>query len=377
MSNAIRHYIMGDVKSVSLDFVARMIVVDNNTPAYAYIRTGGNDIPIANNADISIRPWQKEARPIIGGGTREFGIRVMSDTNPFPNVTPDFSITFYESIQAIAFTTATPTNNPTPSVSHILLDGNSDSDTVAHVATAGDIIFANAATPSLWQALAIGVTNAVLQVVGGLPAWVSSPIVNALTSLGDISVSVGKRYLVGTAAVTPQDAGIAGQLLITDGTTPQWYTLASAGSYHNASQSIAATGNDVVLAFNTNRWNLGAVWASGSNTRLTAPVAGKYHVSLILRFTSVTVSTPAGSYVAIRLNGGATSFIAIGNPLLTAASGALMGLELDTIWNFAANDYIEAVVNNKTTAAFNVAASGGANYAQGSCEFRMQQVSNV
>lgn len=113
-----RHFAMGDQTIVQgLPRKIEMVAITNLTPAYLYLRAGGTDIPAAGNADITVPPWGKDARPVAS--TDLFGVNVLTGVNPFPAITPDVAITFYDYVAPVAFATTTPTAQQTVSTTPV------------------------------------------------------------------------------------------------------------------------------------------------------------------------------------------------------------------------------------------------------------------
>lgn len=98
--------------------------------------------------------------------------------------------------------------------------------------TTGDILYASAT--NVLSKLAIGSTNQVLTVTGGVPVWAaaSSGMANPMTTTGDIIYSSDGSGTPARLAI-----GTTGQFLGTAGTTPAWKTLAGTTNQITVSNS--------------------------------------------------------------------------------------------------------------------------------------------
>lgn len=106
--------------------------------------------------------------------------------------------------------------------------------------------------------------------------------------------------------------------------------------YNNAAITLT-TGVPAALTFNTERFDSGSIHSTSVNTsRLTLPVAGSY---LVTGHGSFVSNATGVRNLDIRLNGATV----IASQLLPAASGIITTVSISTIYQFAANDYIELV----------------------------------
>lgn len=118
-----------------------------------------------------------------------------------------------------------------------------------------------------------------------------------------------------------------------EGTPNTTYKNASCRVYRNTTQSISSS-TWTAIQFNTERFNTGAMWVSGSNTRITFAVAGRYVVSAGVTFASNATGVRD---VAIYLNG--ANDIALDR---RGSPGAVdLQVSIATIYEFAAGNYIE------------------------------------
>lgn len=127
--------------------------------------------------------------------------------------------------------------------------------------------------------------------------------------------------------------------------------MPSARVYNSANISIA-NATLTALTFNTERFDNDAIHSLSANTgRLTCVTAGRYVIAGCVEFASA-----AGTYrvVNIRLNG--TTVIA--SIFIAPVSGAATRLSIATIYDLAATDYVEMMVQHDVGSAINVVAAG-------------------
>lgn len=128
--------------------------------------------------------------------------------------------------------------------------------------------------------------------------------------------------------------------------------------FHNAAQSIT-NNTDTVVAFNSERWDTSSLHDTvTNNSRITIPIAGVY----VVTFTGEmdVDSDILHMRVRFRING-ATFIAAVNYGSIIEANERPM-LDLSTIYKFAANDYVEAVIFQKNTSANASNLRSAANY---------------
>lgn len=131
--------------------------------------------------------------------------------------------------------------------------------------------------------------------------------------------------------------------------------------YQSATLSGHATG--AAITFDSERFDLGSMHSTVSNTsRITIPASsgGKYLVGVNARFTSLyDASGSAELMLGLRVNG--TTYIAAENQIQEAGATRTIRLGCTTLWQFAAADYVEALVDytNMTTVDVIAASSYG------------------
>lgn len=119
-----------------------------------------------------------------------------------------------------------------------------------------------------------------------------------------------------------------------------------------ASPSISHD-NPIVVSWSSAPLNLGGMWAAGSPTRVTLPLAGKYRIYGRTRWKKNDNGHRAAWY---RLNGGGTDYELDARQAVGSTSGSTVNN-----WyaeeSFAAGDYIELYVRQTSGAALNLQAS--------------------
>lgn len=136
----------------------------------------------------------------------------------------------------------------------------------------------------------------------------------------------------------------------------------SVRAYHSASQSIANS-TETALSLDSEYYDYGNLHdTTTNNSRLTAQVAGVYHITGSLQYA---VNGTGIRVAYIRLNG-TTDIAAQTSPSSSASS---IGVTVDTIYYLNANDYVELTAYQTSGGNLNVNSSG--NYTP---EFSMQLV---
>lgn len=127
--------------------------------------------------------------------------------------------------------------------------------------------------------------------------------------------------------------------------------IPSARVYNNAVIAVA-NNTDVVLTFNSERYDTDTIHSTITNTsRLTCKTAGIYDIWAAVEFAGNATGI---RYLSIRLNG--TTYIArIGAP---ATSTIIHALNVSCHYSLTANDYLEALVYQNSGAALNVNSAG-------------------
>lgn len=120
----------------------------------------------------------------------------------------------------------------------------------------------------------------------------------------------------------------------------------------NSAGGAIADVTDTALQFNTERVDVGNMWTSGANTRLTVPTGGG---GFYMIHGSNQWAASASGYraLAIRLNG--TTAIA---RVVVGGQNALQEQNVTALYQLAVGDYVELVVYQNTGGNLNVNSSG-------------------
>jgi hypothetical protein len=134
--------------------------------------------------------------------------------------------------------------------------------------------------------------------------------------------------------------------------------------FNSANISIS-TGTDTALTFNSERFDTDTIHSTVSNTsRLTANTAGKY---LIIGNIQWAAEADQRTIARIRLNG--STIIGNDDRHVDDVTSEVLGNNVSTIYDLAANDYVELIAFQNTAATLNVTANS--NY---SPEFMMIRI---
>jgi hypothetical protein len=121
--------------------------------------------------------------------------------------------------------------------------------------------------------------------------------------------------------------------------------------YHNAAQAIT-TATITYLNFNSERYDVGNLHDTvTNNSRLTAPVSGKYVITTSIFYASNATGV---RYLAIEHNGTLT----IAFDTRGAVSGDITGITISTIYNLSAGDYVRVWVYQNSGGNLNVSSTG-------------------
>lgn len=131
----------------------------------------------------------------------------------------------------------------------------------------------------------------------------------------------------------------AGSVVGPFGTGSGGYTE-GARVYNNANETISH-GSGTALTFNSERYDTDGIHSTSSNTsRLTCQTAGKYHIFANVRFAS---NSTGYRDVYFQVTSGANTYYIAGQAV-PAVNGAYTDICLSTVWDLAANDYVEVYV---------------------------------
>jgi len=217
---------------------------------------------------------------------------------------------------------------------------------VAKVTTAGDLVV-GAGANSLARLGLTALTDAPLVANTGsnTPAWSSNwvmgsariePTASNTRDLGSVSFRIKDLYLAG-------NIDVGGVLLRA--------SPPACRVYHSVDQSAAV--GTTTLAFNSERYDNATMHDTATNnSRLTAPIAGVYLLTLTLAYVGGTTGTYAA---AIRLNG--ATYIAWDERYVGSISTG-PDFAIATTYKLAASDYVEAQVSQSTGGTRTVSAIG-------------------
>jgi translation elongation factor P/translation initiation factor 5A len=129
-------------------------------------------------------------------------------------------------------------------------------------------------------------------------------------------------------------------------------TIPSARVYRSSNQSISDS-TDTIVTFDSERYDTAALHSNVSNTgRLTAPIAGKYLITVGLEFAS---NTSGRREIRLLLNG---STIIAQDIRAGSISGITSPMTLTTVYALAQNDYVEVQVWQNRGGNLNVLSTG-------------------
>lgn len=158
-------------------------------------------------------------------------------------------------------------------------------------------------------------------------------------------------------AVSKLADGAALQFLRTDsaGTGVEWADVPSGRVYHNTTQTANNGSVTNWLQFNSNRWLTGVTQANGNatNSRLVAPLAGKYLVGALITWPNNTT----GTYRRVGIFYNNTTTIGFFDGVPPAGTN-ILGQFVFTVYSMAANDYVEAFCVHDATANLTMPSSG-------------------
>ena len=126
-------------------------------------------------------------------------------------------------------------------------------------------------------------------------------------------------------------------------------TVPSCRVYNSAALAQASGTSDVALTFDSERFDTDTMHSTVTNTgRITFTTAGKYYVVLNIQWEANATGQRA---IGIRLNG-TTTIASFRTPANTADT---LNFHVSTLYDFAATDYVEAVVWQNSTVELDIA----------------------
>ena len=118
--------------------------------------------------------------------------------------------------------------------------------------------------------------------------------------------------------------------------------------YTGAGQSIPNTTVDTVVNFETKDFDTHGAVTTGAGWRFTAPIAGKYQVSVVIDYAVQAWAANNACYSAVRKNGTTVGLIA--DPAIWAAGTEAVSHSGSIIVNANAGDYLDFVTANNRSA---------------------------
>ena len=127
-----------------------------------------------------------------------------------------------------------------------------------------------------------------------------------------------------------------------------------AARVRNSADESVSNGNLTTLTFNTVDFNVGALYSASSTDRLTAPVAGKYLIIASARWDNGT----SGRRILILELGANSSQIARDSVSPDNNSGFGPEQNVETVYQLAAGDYVQAAAFQDSGSTLNVQPDG-------------------
>ena len=208
----------------------------------------------------------------------------------------------------------------------------------------GVLVFASAAardaaitSPQEGQFAYLKDTNVTTYYTGS--AWANldtTGMTNPMTTTGDTIYS--------SSGSTPARLGIGstGQVLTVAGGIPSWATPSSGASFSGAqarnSSSQSITNNtETAIIFDSEIFDSGTYWDTGSNTRFTVPSTGKYSISV-----SVLFNYSVAGYQTIKIYKNGAFAYQVDRVGFTGTSSNAFSLGKTSLISLTASDYVEA-----------------------------------
>src|SRR5690606_11248246 len=127
--------------------------------------------------------------------------------------------------------------------------------------------------------------------------------------------------------------------------------IGSGARVYNSADITIPNATPTALTFNNERYDTDSFHSQLINPgRLTVPAAGRYQVGCNVAFDTNSTGVRV---VYLRVNGSAV----IAQEIRNAVAGAQTVINLNTVWSFAAADYVEVVCNQ--TSGGNLAVKAG------------------
>jgi len=202
---------------------------------------------------------------------------------------------------------------------------------------------------------AVGATGATGDTGATGPAPSGGPGIVIVSDAGVASAltgTVGQLPYFGASGVPAAlAAGTAGQILTSGGAgAPVWQGFIGCRVYNSGNQSISNS-TDTAITFDTESFDTDSMHSTSSNTsRITFTTAGTYAIGGVVQFDT---SATGRRILNARLNGGST-LIVVGEQ---TAGSSFPAVEVETIYAFAATDYIELIAFQTSGGSLNSVAT--------------------
>lgn len=133
-------------------------------------------------------------------------------------------------------------------------------------------------------------------------------------------------------------------------TTSKIGSLPAARAFNSTSQTVAANGVETTLQWDSEKFDTDGLHSTSTNSsRLTAPVPGIYQITLNVRWDDVAATVPI--YAGIYKSDGTR----IASTAQTGAgTGRSTDQEVTALYKLGAGDYLEAKVQNYSTATSSI-----------------------
>lgn len=163
----------------------------------------------------------------------------------------------------------------------------------------------------------------------------------------------------GAGAIAVIAPPTSGQVLGEAAGLPAWVAggqnVAARVGNPSAGQSIV-TGTDVAMTWDAESFDSASMHSTVTNTsRLIAPVAGVYVVWANYSFTDIN----AGKRLIVRLLVNGATYIARKEHFNPSASASYATDTIDAVWKFAANDYVEVILNHDNGSTMSTSRGSG------------------
>ena len=165
--------------------------------------------------------------------------------------------------------TVTSGTGPIPTVALTTPVAATNGGTAQSTYTTGDLLYASATNTLAKRA--IGSTDQVLKVSGGIPTWAVDPTTDVVTTAGDLI------YATGADAVTRLGIGTAGQVLTVNSgaTAPEWKTASGGGKVLQVVQAQTTTATTIATTTYTDTTITATITPSATSSKILVIINGQ------------------------------------------------------------------------------------------------------